>query len=244
MKKILITGYKGMIGNRIYSYLKSLNLYNLKGIDLIDNTGDIRTLKNTEDFDIVIHCAALTSVTESINHPIEYEYTNFLGTCNLVNQFPKSKFIYLSTSAVYGEGLNHKEDGKKNPMSPYAQTKFDAELPILLFTKNPLILRLANIYGGHKGERGVYQIFEEDNECNIFGDGSSFRDYLHIDDLVKTINKGFNSTGIYNIGSGKIKTTLEIAKEFNKPINFLPERPREIKFISSDLTKARKEGLL
>lgn len=242
--KILITGYQGMIGSRLYFYLASQNKYELKGIDIVDNTGDVRTIKNTEDFDIIIHCAALTSVTESIKHPIEYKYTNFFGTCNLTNQFPNSKFIYLSTSAIYGEGVNHKENGKVNPKSPYAQTKFDAELPLLMFTKAPLILRLSNIYGGQKGERGVYQVFEEDDVCNIFGDGSAFRDYLHVDELAKIIHRGFNSTGIYNVGSGNTKTVLDIAKEFNKPMKFLPERPGEIKFISLDLTKARNEGLL
>ena len=242
--KILITGHKGMIGSRLYNYLQSLNLYEIKGIDISDNSGDIRTLQTSEEFDIIIHCAALTSVTESMWKPNEYHETNVSGTYNLINQFPGSKFIYLSTSAIYGEGLNHKENDKMNPQSPYAQTKLDAELFIQSLVKNYVILRLSNIYGGKKGERNVYQVFEEENILPIYGDGTALRDYLHVDELVKIIRKTFDKQGIYNIGSGKTKTVLEIAEEFKKPTRFLPARPGEIHSISLDITKAQKEGLL
>jgi len=242
--KILITGHLGMIGSRLYNYLQSLNLYEIKGIDISDNSGDIRTLQTSEEFDIIIHCAALTSVMDSMYRPNEYHETNVSGTYNLISQFPNSKFIFLSTSAIYGEGLNHKETDESNPQSPYAQTKLDAELFIQSLVKNHIILRLSNIYGGKKGERNVYQVFEEENVLPIYGDGTSLRDYLHVDELVKIIHRSFDKQGIYNIGSGITKTVLEIAKEFKKPIKFLPEREGEIKYISLDIIKAKKEGLL
>ena len=66
---------------------------------------------------------------------------------------------------------------------------------------------------------------------------------MHVDELCKIIHRGFNKTGLYNIGSGQIKTVLDIAKEFNKPIKFLPERPGEIKYINMNIDKARKDGL-
>lgn len=244
MKKILITGHKGMIGSRLYNYLQSLELYDIYGIDIADNSGDIRTYKDSEDYDIIIHCAALTSVTESIKKPYEYYNTNVLGTFNLLEQFPNSKFIFFSTSAIYGEGLNHKETDKPNPLVPYAKTKLEAEWFIRCYSVEWVILRLSNIYGGKKGERNVYQVFEEENILPIYGDGTSVRDYLHVDELCKIVHKCFDKRGIYNIGSGKTKTTLEIAKEFNKPLKFLPERMGEIKYISLDISKAKKEGLL
>jgi len=244
MKKILITGYKGMIGSRLYSYLQSFNEYVVKGLDIIDNTGDIRLLRTFEEFDIIIHCAALTSVTESIIHPNEYYETNVLGTFNVLANYPTSKIIFMSTSAVYGEGLNHAETDKLQPQVPYAQNKVDAEFYIQALSKNWLILRLANIYGGKKGERNVYQVFEEEDILPIYGDGSSLRDYLHVDELVKIIHKGFDKNGIYNIGSGTTKTVLEITKEFKKPLKFLPAREGEIKYISLDISKAQNEGLI
>jgi len=242
--KILVTGYKGMIGSKIYNYLQNLNKYYVKGIDVFDNTGDICTFKTFESYDIVIHCAALASVTESIKHPIRYYNVNVLGTYNLLNQCPNSKFIFMSSSAIYGEGLNHKEDGQLNPISPYAENKIDGEFAIKKLAKDYTILRLANIYGGKKGERGVYQIFEEEKTLPIYGDGSAARDYFHVDNLCEVIYKSFNISGIFNIGSGKIKTVLDIAKEFNKPIQYLPARLGEIKIISLDITKAKQSGLL
>lgn len=244
MKKILITGYKGMIGSRLYSYLESLKEYELKGIDIIDNTGDIRTLQSSEKFDIIIHCAALTSVIESIQKPKEYYETNVYGTFNLLNQFPYSKFVFLSTSAIYGEGLNHKELDIPHPKSPYAKSKLDAEYYIRCGAKDCIILRLSNIYGGKKGERNVYQIFEEESILPIYGDGTAVRDYLHVDDLCKIIANNLDKHGIFNIGSGKIKSVLDIAKEFNKPTKFLSPRKGEIQTISLDLSKAKKAKIL
>ena len=242
--KILITGHKGMIGSRLYNYLQSLNLYEIKGIDIADNSGDIRTLQTSEEFDIIIHCAALTSVMDSMYQPFDYHETNVSGTYNLINQFPNSKFIFLSTSAIYGEGLNHKEEDMPKIQSPYAETKIEAEGMIKDLIDQYVILRLSNIYGGKKGERNVYQVFEEENVLPIYGDGTSLRDYLHVDELVKIIHRSFDKQGIYNIGSGITKTVLEIAKEFNKPIKFLPKRLGEINYISLDITKAKKDGLL
>ncbi len=244
MQKILITGHLGMIGSRLYNYLQSLKLYEIKGIDISDNSGDIRTLRKSEEFDIIIHCAALTSVVESIEKPYEYYDTNVCGTLNLLCEFPDTQFIFLSTSAIYGEGLNHKEDDYLNPVSPYAKTKLWAEQLIRRYPSTWTILRLSNIYGGKKGERNVYQVFEEENILPIYGDGTALRDYLHINELIKIIHRSFDKQGIFNIGSGKTKTVLEIAKEFNKPIQFLAEREGEIKCISLDISKAQKEGLI
>lgn len=243
-KKILITGHLGMIGSKIFSYLQSTGLYSLKGIDIADNSGDIRTWNEPEKYDIIIHCAALTSVTESIIRPNEYYETNVLGTVNLLNNYRNSKMIFLSSSAIYGEGLDHKEDDLPKPSSPYAQNKIDAEFSIHAISNNYTILRLANVYGGKKKDRGIYQICEEDKCINIFGDGSSLRDYVHVDIVCKAICNCFNKTGVFNIGSGITKTTLAIAKEFNKPINHLPARVGEIKQISLDISKAKNEGII
>jgi UDP-glucose 4-epimerase len=245
MLNILITGHKGMIGSRLYNYLDYLKLYNLTGIDIIDNSGDIRTISHPDKkFDIIIHCAALTSVTESIKNPDAYYDTNVLGTSNLLLNFPDSKVIFMSSSAIYGEGVNHKESDSFNPASPYAQNKIDGEFRIKTFISDYVILRLSNIYGGTKKDKGVYQIFEESDIIPIFGDGNASRDYLHVNELCKIIHRSFNKQGIFNIGSGNIKTVLDIAKEYNKPIKFLPSREGEINTISLDLTKAKREGLL
>jgi len=44
MKSILITGYKGMIGSGLYTYLKFLNLYDIHGIDIVDGSGELKTV--------------------------------------------------------------------------------------------------------------------------------------------------------------------------------------------------------
>ena len=159
--RILITGENGFIGKNIFNYLHGLK-HTVVGTDF---ENDVRFLKSVDigiSPDVVIHCAAQTGVVKSMKEPLIDATTNIMGTINLLNTFPKSKFIYLSTSAVYGEGVEHKEDGKTNPMSAYAVSKLAGEFYIKLFAKNYIILRLANVVGDYdKANPNVFDIFKK-----------------------------------------------------------------------------------
>lgn len=221
MASILLTGNRGFIGSRI----------NLKadGLDLKDGK-NILTYRAKKKYQTVIHTAALTSVVESVKKPEAYFRTNVMGTLNMVKQHPEAHFLYLSTAGIYGEGIDHDVESEPCPKSPYTLTKYLGEWVVRTFAKSWTIARLTNVIGdGPRGEPNVYQIFSTAKVLPIFGDGLQTRDFIHVDEVCKAISVLISRPGLYNVGSGESKTILDVAREFNKPIKFYPERKGEIR---------------
>ena len=139
-KNILLTGGSGNLGTAILESRNFLGIlspshekFNLCDID------SIRNFLRGKSLDAVIHCAALTSMTECEKNPTNAINTNTIGTCNLVkevlekegNQGNKIKFIHISTDAVYtrSEG-NYSENSPTIPNSIYGRTKLGAECAV------------------------------------------------------------------------------------------------------------------
>ena len=217
---ILLTGNKGFIGSGLECD---------EGIDL-KNGSDIMTYESKRHFDVVIHTAALTSVTESMQSPKDYVRANILGTVNLLKQHPEAHFIYLSTAGVYGEGLDHTVNSPLKPDSVYASTKLAGEYMVRNLARSWCILRLTNVIGeGERGEPNVYQIFKMAEVLPIYGDGLQTRDFVSVETVRREIMAAQFKQGIFNVGSGVSITVLEVARSFNKPMKFLPARPGEIR---------------
>lgn len=216
---ILITGNKGFIARGLSG----------DGIDIKDGV-DICSYQANKKYDVIIHTAAKTSVTESMANPEEYVKTNILGTLNMLKQHPEAHFIYLSTAAIYGEGTDHTIDSQIKPDSVYATTKLAGEFLIRNLAKSWVILRLTNVIGpGERGEPNVYQSFAKAKTLSIYGDGLQTRDFVHVDKVRKVIMKSIFKKGIFNVGSGVSKTILDVAKEFKKPYTFCPARNGELR---------------
>lgn len=216
---ILTTGNKGFIASGLEG----------DGVDI--KTGvDILSYKCMKAYDVVVHTAALTSVTESMKDPEAYVRTNVQGTLNMLRQHPEAHFVYLSTASVYGEGHKHTVKSALRPASVYASTKLAGEFLVRNLAKSWAILRLTNVIGpGTRGEPNVYQVFEKADVLPIYGDGLQTRDFVHVDIVRKVIRWAMDKQGIYNVGSGESKSVLQVAKEFDKPIRFLPARPGEVR---------------
>lgn len=216
---ILITGNRGFIASGFAG----------EGIDIKDGV-DICTYKATKKYEVVIHTAALISVTESEKEPDAYFRTNVEGTINMLRQHPEAHFVYLSTAAIYGEGKDHTVLSTPKITSNYAKTKWLGEWVVRYFAKSSAILRLTNVVGdGDRGEPNVYQIFKKSDIIPIFGDGLQTRDFVDVDYVRQAIMGCVHKTGLFNIGSGRSKSILEVAREFDKPIQFLPAREGEIR---------------
>lgn len=219
MPSILVTGNKGFIASGLSG----------DGIDIKDGV-DILTYSASKQYDVVVHAAALTSVTDSMTNPKKYFETNVLGTLNMVKQHPEAHFVYLSTAGIYGEGSSHTVDSTPQITSFYAATKLFGEYAIQRYAGSWAILRLTNVIGpGKKGEPNVYQCFDQENVCTIYGDGKQTRDFIHVEYVRQAIYWAMRKHGIFNVGSGKSKTVLEVAEEFDKPIIFADARAGEIK---------------
>jgi dTDP-4-dehydrorhamnose reductase len=133
MLKIAITGSTGLVGSRIIELLKDefefIPIRQEDGIDITNKDKLWQTLKEI-DFDIFFHLAAYTNVDGAENNKDLVHKINVLGTKNVfeIAESKNKKIIYISTGFVF-DGTNppYDEDSLPNPLSYYAQTKYEGE---------------------------------------------------------------------------------------------------------------------
>lgn len=172
----------------------------LKEVDILD-TKALRDIFKQHKVTKVVHLAARGGVRPSIEEPKLYEEVNIRGTLNLLElarEFPVDKFVFSSSSSVYGRNKKvpfSEEDRVDDQVSPYAFTKRAAELLCRtyhnLYKINIVCLRFFTVYGPRgRPDMAVYKFtkrINEGKEIQIYGDGSSSRDYTYIADIVDGI---------------------------------------------------------
>ena len=188
--------------------------------DDILNTEIIDSIFTANKIDIVIHLAARAGVRPSINNAGLYEQVNIKGTLNLLEACRKykiSKFVFASSSSVYGGNKKvpfSEEDNVDNPVSPYAATKKAGELLCYtyshLFNISVFAYRFFTVYGpSQRPEMAIYYFTKnilEEKPIDVFGDGSSSRDYTYIDDIINTIAanlSNINGYEVFNLGNSR-----------------------------------------
>lgn len=228
-KTWLITGCAGFIGSNLMEFLlnhnqKVVGLDNLstgymKNIDDVLRTvgkemalnfsfikGDISDVntcqKACQNIDIILHQAALGSVPRSIDNPIRSNQSNVTGFLNIMTSAKDcevKRFIYASSSSVYGdsEELPKVEERTGNLLSPYAVTKKTNELYASVFSKNygmeTIGLRYFNVFGPRQDPNGAYaavipkwiNALMSNAEVCIYGDGETSRDFTYIDNVIQ-----------------------------------------------------------
>ncbi len=256
MKKILLIGGAGYVGSMLALNFLSKG-YHVKIYDLLiyqskilEHTndklkvikGDIRDvgnlLEHSKDADIIIHLACIS------NDP-SFELDPKLGkSINLdcfepfikgLHKFKNKKFIYASSSSVYGlkSEKNVTEESSLEPLTDYS--KFKAECEKILFSYNndsltKVVVRPATVCGYSLRQRldVVVNIFANlaynEKKIRVNG-GSQLRPNIHINDMVraydliaKTENKLLKNK-IYNVGTENISLT-DIAKKVNDVADF------------------------
>lgn len=168
--------------------------------------GDVRSLDDCRRacraVDYVLHHAALASVPRSIADPIATDESNVTGFLNLLvaaHGATVSRFVYASSSAVYGDHAaplkTEAETGR--PLSPYAVTKLVNELYAENFARcygfGSIGLRYFNVFGPRQDPDGPYAAviprwiaeMVRDEPVYINGDGSTTRDFCYVDDVVQ-----------------------------------------------------------
>jgi len=219
-------------------------------------------VESSKGFDLVIHLAAKLDVTESVLHPEIVENVNVNGTINVLNSCIENnikKIIFASSAAVYGNSnIAVTENTETKPISPYGTSKMLAEREIKKMAKNNLgyvNLRLFNIYGKRQNRQyaGIISNFAEnisnDNPIVIYGDGKQTRDFISINDIIDAFDcvVKTNSSGTYNIASGKSISIKELAKMFldvsgkKIEIKYKPAKKEDIKYSQADITLAERE---
>ena len=237
--------------------------YKLYRIDICDNNSLDNVFLDNK-IDVVVHLAARAGVRPSLENPVAYIETNILGTVNVLEQMKKhniKKLVFASSSSVYGncKAESFNEDLKvTEPISPYAATKSACEQIIYtyhhLYDINAVCLRFFTVYGPRQRPDLAIRKFVEKIEANtpidMYGDGTTKRDYTFIEDIVAGICAAikYNKTGyeIINLGGGEpitLKRMIEtIERVFNKKaiINQKPMQPGDVDKTVCDYTKAQK----
>ena len=210
---------------------KEKNLESVKGkINFIKaDILDVDLLEDvTKDVDGVFHQAALASVQDSFDKPDEYHNVNVNGTENILKLSKKYGFkvVYASSSSVYGNPIRIpiKESDEKNPINPYAETKLKKEELAIRYSEmgvKVIGLRYFNVFGKGQSKEyaGVLKLFLErirdELSPKINGDGTQFRDFVHVSDVVNANIMSMDSDvayGFFNVGTNTSITILDVAK--------------------------------
>ena len=182
----------------------------------------------TKDADGVFHQAALASVQDSFDEPDKYHNVNVNGTENILKLSKKYGFkvVYASSSSVYGNPIRIpiKESDDKNPINPYAETKLKKEELAIKYSKmgvNVIGLRYFNVFGKGQSKEyaGVLKLFLERIRDKlppkINGDGTQFRDFVHVNDVVNANIMSMDSNithEFFNVGTNTAITIIDLAK--------------------------------
>ncbi|MDB4816222.1 GDP-mannose 4,6-dehydratase [Gammaproteobacteria bacterium] len=222
---------------------------------------------NRNEIEVIFHLAANASVAESISNPEKVLEVNSSSSMALLRACQDTKiqrFIFASTSAVYGEPkyLPVDENHSKSPLSPYGQSKLEFEKYLRHHAHDNKIdfniLRLANVYGKRQRpdlEGGVIAIFSDlmkkNQAVKFYGDGKQTRDWVHVDDVVRAFILSAESevsNEIFSIGTGKRKSLKDLyiffednIKEYMKEPIILKQRDGEIKHMSLNYNSAKEK---
>jgi len=216
------------------------------------------------EFEVIVHLAARAGVRPSLKEPKLYTETNINGTLNLLElarDYEVKQFVFGSSSSVYGENEKlpfAETDPIFHPISPYAATKAAGELICHtyshLFDIRTICLRFFTVYGArqrpdlaiHKFSKLIW----EDKPIQMFGDGSTRRDYTYIDDITSGVRAAMDYDGsiheVFNLGESettelsRLVELLEASLGKKAVIDRQPMQPGDVSITYADITKARK----
>jgi UDP-glucose 4-epimerase len=200
------------------------------------DAGDDALLKQLiEPCDCVFHLAAMPSVQQSINAPLESHRRNLDTTLHLfiaARDAGVRRIVFASSSSVYGEGDAEpkSERSRPQPLSPYALQKYAAEQYALLFHHLyalPVVtLRYFNVFGPRQDYESRYagvvarfcKAVLHSHPITIYGDGQQSRDFTYIDNVVSAnllaaaAPEEKIAGRIFDCATGQSVTVLELAR--------------------------------
>ena len=255
--------------------LKQNRLKNLKSVSnfkyvYIELTGKtlLEHLFLCEKFDAVIHLAAQAGVRYSLEFPEKYIDSNVVGFHNVINLCKKYKvkeFLYASSSSVYGEQIEQpfKEDQRVDkPVSIYAATKKANELIAdsysHLYNIKTIGMRFFTVYGSYgRPDMAIYLFTDaiaNNKPINVFNNGDLFRDFTHVEDVVKGIEILLNNNNIkdnynvFNIANGKSEKLDSFINEIEFNLNKkavrvnMPMQSGDVKKTWANIDKIKELG--
>jgi dTDP-glucose 4,6-dehydratase len=247
-KKILITGGAGFIGSHVIRlFVNKYPDYTIINLDALTYAGNLENLKDVEQqanyrfvkanildaasleqifqehqITDVIHLAAESHVDRSILSPLDFVYTNIIGTVNLLNTAKKfwagnmqdHLFYHISTDEVFGSlgdtGF-FTETTAYDPRSPYSASKASSDHFVRAYHETyhlpSIVSNCSNNYGPNHFPEKLIPLFIhnilEKKALPVYGDGLYTRDWLYVKDHARAIDTIFHqgkAGETYNIG--------------------------------------------
>ena len=259
-KNILITGGAGFIGSHVVRlFVNKYPDYTIVNLDALTYAGNLENLKDVDQspnyffekvnildvpalkevFDKhnithVIHLAAESHVDRSIVSPLDFVYTNVIGTVNLLNtakdkwkgEYEKHLFYHVSTDEVYGalgaEGF-FTETTSYHPNSPYSASKASSDHFVRAYAETyhmqTVISNCSNNYGPYHFPEKLIPLFINNiitkKPLPVYGDGLYTRDWLFVKDHATAIDMVFHNGKVddtYNIGGFNEWKNIDLVK--------------------------------
>lgn len=237
---------------------KSKNLEGLKVQEFVDRDLFMDWLDNNNELvEFIFHIGAKTDTAEfdvDLLTRMNTQYTKDVWKRCIRYQIP---LVYASSAATYGLGENGYDDDESKinllkPLNPYGQSKQDFDVWALQQKTKPFFwagLKFFNVYGPneyHKGrmasviwhaynqinKTGKMKLFKSHNPT--YKDGEQMRDFVYVKDVVEVcyfLMHQRKNSGIYNLGSGKARTFLDLTKAVFKAMG----KKEDISFIDTPI---------
>ncbi len=237
---------------------KSKNLEGLKIQEQVDLDTFFPWLdKNEELVEFIFHIGAITDTSEfdkQLLNRLNTQYTKDIWTRCVQYQIP---LVYASSAATYGLGENGYDDDESQipslkPLNPYGQSKQDFDEWALKQKEKPLFwagLKFFNVYGPHENHKGrmasvIWHAFHQIQQTGkmklfrshnpAYKDGGQMRDFVYVKDVVDVcyyLMHQRKNSGIYNLGSGKARTFLDLTRAVFKALG----KPENIEYIDTPI---------
>ncbi len=223
--RVLVTGGSGFIGSNLIDHLIEKG-YEVENIDLQGpgHRVDVRNLDSLMKFvgrsepDVIVHLAAVASVTLCEKKRHDCYTTNVLGTRNIAKVAAQYgvRVVFSSSSAVYGNGPARVSLPPK-PANYYGLTKKEGEEILKDELEEVVILRIFNAYGPKCSRSYFIPDFirkaVRGGRILLLGTGDEARDFIYVGDVARAIELSFYAPpGTYNVGTGRLWRIRRVAE--------------------------------